>query len=428
LTTEVGVGMNDRKYNFIDLFAGAGGLSEGFISQGDFVPVAHVEMNKYASETLKTRACYYYLVENNLLNTYHSYLTGQINREQLYANVPDGLLDTIINQEISSDSVNRIFQIIDRIVNVHNLGEIDLIIGGPPCQAYSLMGRAVDAKNMQKDPRNYLYKQYIKFLTHYRPKAFVFENVPGIVTAGKGERFKRIIGAFRTAGYNVEYHILDAYDYGVLQQRMRMIIFGWRNDLQYHYPFPPVIHRKVTVNALLRDLSPLAPGEERNRYSPGRPSRYLKDTGIRKPGDVLTLHMCRIHNQNDLDIYRHIIEAWNNGHNRLKYYGLPEELRTRQNETSFVDRYKIVAGDMPYSHTMIAHIAKDGHYFIHPDINQCRSISVREAARIQSFPDDFYFEGPRSAKFTQIGNAVPPLMAQALAQEIAQMLAQEGDP
>ena len=100
MTTEVGVGMNDRKYNFIDLFAGAGGLSEGFISQGDFVPVAHVEMNKYASETLKTRACYYYLVENNLLNTYHSYLTGQINREQLYANVPDGLLDTIINQEI----------------------------------------------------------------------------------------------------------------------------------------------------------------------------------------------------------------------------------------------------------------------------------------------------------------------------------------
>lgn len=302
-----------------------------------------------------------------------------------------------------------------------------MIIGGPPCQAYSLMGRAVDAKNMQKDPRNYLYKQYIKFLNHYRPKAFVFENVPGIVTAGKGERFKRIIGAFRTAGYNVEYNILDAYDYGVLQQRRRMIIFGWRNDLQYHYPFPPIVHYDVTVNTLFRDLAPLTPGEERNRYTPGRTSRYLRETGIRKPGDILTLHMCRIHNQNDLDIYHHVIEAWNNGHNRLKYYDLPEALRTRQNETSFVDRYKVVAGDMPYSHTMIAHIAKDGHYFIHPDINQCRSISVREAARIQSFPDDFYFEGPRSAKFTQIGNAVPPLMAQALAEEIAQMLNQGGE-
>lgn len=419
--------MDDRKYNFIDLFAGAGGLSEGFIAQGNFAPIAHVEMNKYASETLKTRACYYYLAENNLLSVYRNYLMGQITREQLYASVPVSLLNTIINKEISSNSIHEIFETIDGIVNAHNLGEIDLIVGGPPCQAYSLMGRAVDAKNMRKDPRNYLYKQYVKFLKHYKPKAFVFENVPGIVTAGEGERFKRIIGAFRTAGYNVEYHILDAYDYGVLQQRRRMIIFGWRNDLQYNYPFPPVVHYDVTVNALFRDLSHLTPGEEHNRYAPGRASGYLRHTGIRKPGDILTLHMCRMHNQNDLDIYHHVIEAWNNGHHRLKYYDLPEELRTRQNETSFVDRYKVVAGDMPYSHTMIAHIAKDGHYFIHPDINQCRSISVREAARIQSFPDDFYFEGPRSAKFTQIGNAVPPLMAHALAVEIAQMLAQEGE-
>ena len=419
--------MDVRKYNFIDLFAGAGGLSEGFIAQGNFAPIAHVEMNKYASETLKTRACYYYLAENNLLSVYRNYLMGQITREQLYASVPVSLLNTIINKEISSNSIHEIFETIDGIVNAHNLGEIDLIVGGPPCQAYSLMGRAVDAKNMRKDPRNYLYKQYVKFLKHYKPKAFVFENVPGIVTAGEGERFKRIIGAFRTAGYNVEYHILDAYDYGVLQQRRRMIIFGWRNDLQYNYPFPPVVHYDVTVNALFRDLSHLTPGEEHNRYAPGRASGYLRHTGIRKPGDILTLHMCRMHNQNDLDIYHHVIEAWNNGHHRLKYYDLPEELRTRQNETSFVDRYKVVAGDMPYSHTMIAHIAKDGHYFIHPDINQCRSISVREAARIQSFPDDFYFEGPRSAKFTQIGNGVPPLMAHALAVEIAQMLAQEGE-
>lgn len=414
--------MNNKKYNFIDLFAGAGGLSEGFIAQGNFAPVAHVEMNKYASETLKTRACYYFLVENNLLGVYHDYLKGLITQKQLYESVPNGLLDTIINKEISSTSVNEIFETIDKVIKKRNLGEIDLIIGGPPCQAYSLMGRAVDVNKMEKDQRNYLYKQYIKFLKHYKPKAFVFENVPGIVTAGKGERFKRIIGAFRTAGYNVGYNILDAYDYGVLQQRRRMIIFGWREDLQYHYPIPPIVHYNVTVNALLKDLPPLAPGEENNRYVTGCISEYLRTTGIRKPGDVLTLHICRKHNPNDLDIYHHVIDTWNESHNRLKYHDLPERLRTRQNETSFVDRYKLVAGDMPYSHTMIAHIAKDGHYFIHPDINQCRSISVREAARIQSFPDDFYFEGPRSAKFTQIGNAVPPLMAKAIAEEIVRML------
>ena len=170
--------MNGRKYKFIDLFAGAGGLSEGFIAQGEFTPIAHVEMNKYASETLKTRACYYYLAENGMLNIYRNYLTRQITREQLYASVPGGLLGTIINREISTDSIHEIFETIDGIIKTYDLGEIDLIVGGPPCQAYSLMGRAVDAKNMQKDPRNYLYKQYVKFLNHYRPKAFVFENVP----------------------------------------------------------------------------------------------------------------------------------------------------------------------------------------------------------------------------------------------------------
>ena len=127
--------MNDRKYNFIDLFAGAGGLSEGFIAQGDFVPVAHVEMNKYASDTLKTRACYYCLAENNMLNVYRNYLAGHITREQLYASVPVGLLDTIINKEISSNSIHGIFETIDGIINAHDLGEIDLIVGGPPCQA-----------------------------------------------------------------------------------------------------------------------------------------------------------------------------------------------------------------------------------------------------------------------------------------------------
>ncbi len=412
--------MNHRKYKFIDLFAGAGGLSEGFVAHGEFVPIAHVEMNKDAADTIKTRSCYYYLKENNQYSIYRKYLKAEITREQLYNSVPAGLLDSVINSEISSANVGDIFAIIDDIIEAHELGEIDLIIGGPPCQAYSLMGRAVDAKNMRRDPRNYLYKQYIKFINHYRPRAFVFENVPGILTADGGKRFQQIIGAFRIAGYTVEYRILDAYDYGVLQQRKRVIIFGWRNDFPYHFPMPQQVYYNVTVNALLRDLMPLHPGQENNRYILPI-SRYLRETGIRKPHDILTLHLCRIHNDVDLEIYHRVITAWNTNHSRLKYYDLPDNLGTRKNKTSFVDRYKVVAGDSEYSHTMIAHIAKDGHYFIHPDIDQCRSISVREAARIQSFPDDFFFEGSRSAKFTQIGNAVPPLMAKAIAARIANM-------
>ena len=425
LFSKVGIHMNNRQYKFIDLFAGAGGLSEGFVAQGNYLPVAHVEMNSYACDTLRTRACYYYLYEAGKKSIYRKYLRGEITKEKLYSFVPEGLLDTIINEEISSLSIEKIFQKIDGIISKHGLGDIDLIIGGPPCQAFSLMGRAVDAHNMQKDQRNFLYKQYVKFLQHYRPKVFVFENVPGIQTAGNGKRFNRIIGAFRTVGYNVDYHILDAYDYGVLQQRKRMIIFGWRNDLNYHYPVPEQVHFRVNTNVLFKDLAPLYPGQEINRYI-GQPSSYIKNTAIRKPHDILTQHMCRIHNDLDRQRYLCVIQAWNNGHRRLKYFDFPDELRTRANETSFSDRYKVVAGDIRYSHTMIAHIAKDGHYFIHPDINQCRSISVREAARIQSFPDDFYFEGPRSAKFTQIGNAVPPLMAKALADSISQMLTQEG--
>ena len=418
--------MNDRKLKYIDLFAGAGGLSEGFVTEGTFFPVAHVEMNVHAADTLKTRSCYYYLKENKRLDIYKAYVAQTISRDELYNSVPAGLLDTIINEEISSFSIEKIFSVIDSVIKEQNLEEVDLIIGGPPCQAFSLLGRAVDANNMQKDQRNYLYKHYVKFLKHYQPKAFVFENVPGILTAGQGKSFKKIIGAFRVAGYNVDYRILNAFDYGVLQQRKRVIIFGWRHDMQFHYPTPVERHFTTTVNSLFEDLPALSPGESNVNYKCSA-SNYVLQTNIRQFDDELTLHSCRPHNQRDLEIYAKVISAWNSSHIRLKYSDLPEELGTRANKSSFLDRYKVVAGDIASSHTMIAHIARDGHYFIHPEISQCRSISVREAARIQSFPDNFYFEGPRSAKFAQIGNAVPPLMAQALATSIANMFKENGE-
>lgn len=298
-----------------------------------------------------------------------------------------------------------------------------MIVGGPPCQAYSLVGRAVSANNMKTDPRNFLYKQYIKFLKMYKPKMFIFENVPGILTANKGETFKTILAEFDEAGYSADYRILNSSDFGVLQNRKRVIIIGWKKQYSLQYPtFENYnIQMDATVSDILDDLAILARGEENNNYI-NQPNEYLEISGIRNVGDILTHHVCRWHNPNDIEIYRYIIEAWNNGHIRVKYTDLPDELKTHRNTTAFLDRYKVLAADVRCSHTMIAHIAKDGHYFIHPDINQCRSISVREAARIQSFPDNYFFEGSRAAKYVQIGNAVPPLMSKGLAGEIRNML------
>lgn len=415
--------MNDRKYRFIDLFAGAGGLSEGFVMNGTFLPIAHVEMNKDACETLKTRSCYYYLKENNKLNIYREYQLGVISKEELYDSVPDGLIETVINSEIGESTIEGIFESIDTIFSQDKIEELDLIVGGPPCQAYSLVGRAVSANNMKTDPRNFLYKQYIKFLKMYKPRMFIFENVPGILTANKGETFKTILAEFDDAGYSADYRILNSSDFGVLQNRRRVIIIGWKKQYSLQYPtFENCnIQMDATVSDILNDLPILARGEENNNYL-NQPNEYLEISGIRNAGDILTHHVCRWHNPNDIEIYRHIIEAWNNDHIRLKYTDLPDELRTHRNTTAFLDRYKVLAADVRCSHTMIAHIAKDGHYFIHPDINQCRSISVREAARIQSFPDNYFFEGSRAAKYVQIGNAVPPLMSKGLAGEIRNML------
>jgi len=138
----------------------------------------------------------------------------------------------------------------------------------------------------------------------------------------------------------------------------------------------------------------------------------------------VTQHIARPHNERDLKIYNIAINKWLNQKERLKYPDLPEELKTHKNQKSFLDRYKVV-DIFGLSHTMVAHIAKDGHHYIYPDKNQVRSLSVREAARIQSFPDNYYFEGGRSAAFKQIGNAVPPLMSKEIAKKIKELLCQK---
>lgn len=405
--------------NFIDLFAGASGLSEGFVRAG-FNPISHIEMDKEACDTIRTRAVYHYLSSQHNLAPYYSYLKGNISRTELYSNVPSQIINSVINLEISNNTIDNIFK---QIEELSSKNQVDMIIGGPPCQAYSLLGR--HRKEMEDDPRTLLYIQYGKFLKRFNPRVFIFENVPGLLSSKKGQHFSDLREYFNKLGYSVHYQILDASDFGVLQARKRVIIVGWRKEEDLG--FPVLEKQKITacINDILSDLPRLKPGESIPVASYSKSANnYLEYSGIRNGVDFVTQHIARPHNANDLNIYKYAIEKLVNDNVRIKYADIPEDLRTQNNMKSFLDRFKVV-NPTGVSHTVIAHIAKDGHYYIHPDISQCRSISVREAARIQSFPDDFYFEGSRSAAFKQIGNAVPPVMAYAIALKIKDLLCQK---
>ncbi|MFY7938333.1 MAG: DNA cytosine methyltransferase [Flavobacterium sp.] len=403
-----------RVLNFIDLFAGASGMSEGFIKAG-FNPVSHIEMDAEACQTIKTRAAYHYLKSVDKLDFYHQYTKGEVSKNELYKLVPDEILNTVINVEINDDTISGIFKTIKKTKK-----DIDLIIGGPPCQAYSLLGRHQD--NIENDPRNKLYIQYGRFLKEFKPKAFVFENVPGLLSANKGQHFADLKSYFKKIGYEVHSSTMIASDFGVLQARKRIIIIGWQKDNDLGFPEFEKIITPFRVNDVLQDLPKLKPGDgfKSVNYTSEK-NEYLEKFELRNCVDFVTQHISRPHNPRDLEIYKTAIQKWNQNRERLKYPDLSDHLKTHKNETSFTDRYKVVDGN-GFSHTVVAHIAKDGHYYIHPDIKQCRSISVREAARLQSFPDDFYFEGSRSAAFKQIGNAVPPLMAFAIATKIKKLL------
>ena len=407
-----------KKYNFIDLFAGAGGLSEGFIRAG-FNPIAHVEMNPDACNTLKTRTAFHYLKEKGRVNEYYEYLKGEITRDELWSKIPQHLISSVINKEISPETLPQIFSIIDKELQKK---DVDIVIGGPPCQAYSVAGRA--RKNMDDDPRNHLYKHYVEFLKRYKPKMFVFENVPGILSASNGKYLEKIFSAVKEQGYELEKNVLNAKDFNVLQDRKRVIIIGWRKDLKLQYPkFDSKEVQYEVLKHLFSDLPKLKSGQgewNATKYIK-KTNSYLESSGIRNGIDFTTQHIARYNNENDLEIYRIAVEKWINENKRLNYSELPERLIRHNNTKTFTNRFQVV-NHKGVSHTVVAHICADGHYYIHPDINQNRSITVREAARIQSFPDDYFFESSRTAAFKQIGNAVPVLMAEGIAKKIKRLL------
>lgn len=414
-----------KKLTFIDLFAGAGGLSEGFIRAG-FEPVAHVEMDEAACYTLKTRVAYYHLKETKQYEVYKQYLRGEIDRQKLYSYVPAELMESVINLPIGGDNNPVIHKRIGKLLKGR---KVDLIIGGPPCQAYSLVGRARRKDNMKGDHRNYLYVQYAKYLEKYKPKLFVFENVLGLKSAGSGVYLENMEKLFAKKGYAMKLFTVEANNFGVLQNRKRIIIIGWKEQMNISIPDLEAIRSKEihTVKELLSDLPPVQAGNGIDKFVPYyKPATsYLHESGIRNGIDILTQHVARPHTDQDKEIYRIAIEKLAQGE-RLSYTALPKKLRTHKNEHSFLDRFKVVDANAKHAQTVVAHIAKDGHYYIHPDKKQNRSITVREAARLQSFPDDYYFEGLKEGKnrtsaFKQIGNAVPVLMADEIANRLKKL-------
>lgn len=429
--------MVKKKYTFIDLFAGAGGLSEGFVRAG-FTPIAHVEMDKYACDTLRTRAAYHYLRGKNELDVYKKYLLEKRegeNGEKLWKQVPKSITDSVIHETISSTTIDNIFQKID---SLKGKASVDLIIGGPPCQAYSIVGRSRMGKSVEEDPRNELYKFYVKFLERYTPKMFVFENVLGLITAKKGEPLKDLKQLVDSIGYEMQIQVQNASELGVLQRRQRLIIVGWKKsgiNSKGERFFYPQLKKEKNIYAVMKDLFSDLPQRKAGEGSiaelvpytkPLKEMKYLRESRIRDSDfDFTTQHVARPHNVNDREIYCLAIKQWQEKKKQLDYSKLPAHLQTHKNTKSFLDRYSVVDPD-GCSHTVVAHISKDGHYYIYPTpnptIENVRSITVREAARLQSFPDDYYFEGSRGAAFKQIGNAVPVVLAYKIAEELKKQL------
>ena len=425
-----------HSYTFIDLFAGAGGLSEGFVRMG-FTPIAHIEMDKYACDTLRTRTSFHYLKKNNQLYIYENYLRDKKAKEdgsKLWKHIPEDVINSVIHAEIGEKNIEDIFLKVDKLSQGNS---IDIIVGGPPCQAYSIAGRARMGSKVENDPRNELYKYYVQFLERYKPKMFVFENVPSIRSAKGGKPYADLQELVKKLGYELKGEILLASDFGVLQRRQRMIIVGWKTSddkgikTNYHYPdFQKKENHYKVMEDLFCDLPILKAGEGSLcgvvDYTKGLSEmKYLKDNKLRGILPFTTQHIARPNNLNDREIYVWAINKFLNKGKQLSYNEIPADHQKHKNKETFLNRFSVV-NPAGCCHTVVAHIAMDGHYYIYPthnpNVDNVRSISVREAARLQSFPDDYFFEGSRSAAFKQIGNAVPVLLAEKIAEEILKQI------
>ncbi|QVM86195.1 DNA cytosine methyltransferase [Novosphingobium decolorationis] len=500
-------------YKTIDLFAGPGGLAEGFstIRNGDgdrVFPIAlSVEKEPSAFATLRLRS--FFRQFESPPEDYDRYLAGQISKQDLIDAHPDEWARAVAETamlELGSEQAAA--ELDERLSLVESeKGVRTVVIGGPPCQAYSLVGRArnkgIAGYDPAEDHRHFLYREYIGILQRLQPAAFVMENVKGLLSARvAGERIiEKVLADLETAGGGLgSYvlfplvdddrgglpgHLIRSENFGIPQCRHRVILLGLRRDIADVLPdsmkaglrLQPV-DRQVTVRDAISRMPELRSGLSRGGDSPGawveaairalrsasaacredgdwladvqmrlldcamelasrekilpRTSRIvtpLKDNALgawisKDAPTTLPNHESRGHMEGDLARYAFAAAFAEVFERSPKAGEFPKALAPDHGNWEsgkFADRFRVQAWGRA-STTVTSHISKDGHYFIHPDPMQCRSLTVREAARLQTFPDNYFFEGNRTQQYVQVGNAVPPLLARQIAEIVARML------
>lgn len=508
------------KYRIIDLFAGPGGLGEGFASLDDgsaFEIVVSAEMESSAHQTLTLRSFFRHIQDDKkALQTYYDFCNSAQNPHPKEIHPTAwALAEKEARQLTLGDQSHN--AVLDEILEGSHLNQDEtVLIGGPPCQAYSLMGRA---RNMGKenyvaeeDHRHFLYREYLRILHKTRPAAFVMENVKGILSSKvNGKKvFHDILrdltdpGVALRRGESVQYNIhslvtptcfepcmdpesidvadfiIEAEKYGIPQARHRVILLGVRTDIKYSGEFLLEPVPKITVNKALNELPRLrsklshedsprrwresvvkqayalakealndgateelagklisASAEVRDDLATGALrmdrrypkhevfSSYQKWVTDRRLSVWLN-NETRSHMYSDLgryfyaSVFAEHFKRSPKGHRDFSLKGLAPE-HANWESGKFVDRFRVQLKNAPSS-TVTSHISKDGHYFIHPDPRQCRSLTVREAARLQTFPDNYFFQGNRTQQYHQVGNAVPSLLARQIAQIVKKIL------
>ena len=505
------MGKYKSPYPVVDLFAGPGGLGEGFaeLSTKDstpaFILIASIEREEFAYKTLVLRHFYRSFKPEDVPDNYYDYLASNISKEELISNNIKHWKkaeETVLQISLGPESHNEVRNLIKQ--RLHRRKKW-VLVGGPPCQAYSLVGRSRMMGNpeFEQDERHFLYREYLQLIIDHRPPVFLMENVKGLLSAKiNGEAvidkivkdLSNPVKAIRRRENGLEYRlyslsfsgeikgdtdpkcfIVKAEEYGVPQSRHRMFILGIRSDMEVQ---PAILERKKTptVEQIIGDMPKIRSSVSRQEdsidlwrnivasinSSVWLPSKDKKHSLVRKviestikvikTSDLQTSsktyrspsamkrwyqderlnisisHKARSHMKSDLHRYLFVSSHGVALGTSPKLADFPRELLPAHKNVHvgcegkmFSDRFRVQIKS-EVSKTITSHISKDGHYFIHYDPTQCRSLSVREAARLQTFPDNYRFEGPRTAQYHQVGNAVPPYLAIQIAEIVKEVL------